>query len=102
MEATAGNSTLHVDSVANFPLHYAETLRLWRLRFNANTEAVVALGFDDEFIRSWNLYFCMCESSFAYATINLQQITFSRMSNMTGRWSASASAKGSVDLVLRV
>jgi cyclopropane-fatty-acyl-phospholipid synthase len=75
------NSTLHLDSCVNINRHYAETLRLWRLRFNANAAKVRALGFDVEFERIWNLYLCMCEASFLHSTINLQQITFSRTSN---------------------
>lgn len=90
IDAMATQSTLHMDSVININLHYAETLRLWRLRFNANIAQVKSLGFDTEFIRIWNLYLCMCESSFSHSTINLQQITFSRTGN-SSLFSASAS-----------
>jgi len=81
MDAMATQSTLHLDSCVNINLHYAHTLRLWRQRFNASLPRVLELGFDESFVRIWNLYLCMCESSFSYSTINLQQITFSRTSN---------------------
>ena len=74
-------STLHLESCSNHCLHYAHTLRLWRQRFNAASETVALLGFDVQFVRVWNLYLCMCEASFQASTINLQQLTFSRMSN---------------------
>ncbi len=44
--------------------HYAETLALWRQRFRANVEQVRDLGFSEEFIRTWEFYFCYCEGAF--------------------------------------
>ena len=44
--------------------HYAETLALWRQRFHANLDQVRDLGFSEEFIRTWEFYFCYCEGAF--------------------------------------
>lgn len=48
----------------DFSPHYAQTLALWRERFSANLERVRALGFSDEFLRTWEYYFCYCEGAF--------------------------------------
>jgi cyclopropane-fatty-acyl-phospholipid synthase len=44
--------------------HYAETLAIWRQRFHENLEQVRSLGFSEEFIRTWEFYFCYCEGAF--------------------------------------
>ncbi len=49
----------------SFGSDYARTLQCWRERFEANLEAVRGLGFDDLFIRTWQLYFAYCEAGFA-------------------------------------
>lgn len=81
LQAMSTESTLFLDSAVNFNLHYAETLRRWRVRFNQALAQVLALGFDDTFIRLWNLYLCYCEAGFQRQIINLQVLTFSRPNN---------------------
>jgi cyclopropane-fatty-acyl-phospholipid synthase len=44
---------------------YARTLRAWRTRFLANRDAVLALGFDERFIRMWEYYLALSEAGFA-------------------------------------
>ena len=44
--------------------HYARTLEHWRRRFDENIDKVRALGFSEEFLRLWELYFCYCEAGF--------------------------------------
>jgi cyclopropane-fatty-acyl-phospholipid synthase len=43
---------------------YAETLRRWRLAFDAAREAVRRQGFGVDFMRLWRFYFCFCEAGF--------------------------------------
>jgi cyclopropane-fatty-acyl-phospholipid synthase len=82
LNAMATNSTLHLENCNNFSLHYAETLRRWRDKFNAHKDVVIdKLGFDEAFVRLWNLYLCYCEAGFEKQVINLQMLTFSRPSN---------------------
>lgn len=81
LSAMARRSTLHLENAANYGLHYAETLRCWRRRFNAQLPRVKELGFDAAFIRLWNLYFCYCEAGFEAQVINLHMLTFSRPGN---------------------
>lgn len=44
-------------------LHYAETLRAWRMRFEANIDRVRAL-YDERFCRMWRYYLVACELTF--------------------------------------
>ena len=83
LSAMALNSKLHLESANNTNSHYAETLRRWRYKFNSSLSKVRALGFDDTFIRLWNLYFCYCEAGFEAKVINLQILAFTRPGNLS-------------------
>ena len=48
----------------NFGTHYARTLHAWRARFHQSVTRVRALGFDERFIRMWDLYLACCEAAF--------------------------------------
>ncbi len=63
-----------VDEFA-FGTDYAETLRRWRLQFLAQRQEVLALGFDDRFIRIWEFYLSYCEAAFDMSNIDLVQYT---------------------------
>ncbi|MDX1890236.1 class I SAM-dependent methyltransferase [Mycolicibacterium sp. 050158] len=56
--------------------HYAETLRLWRERFNSRRDAVSALGFDQVFQRMWELYLAYSEAGFRSGYLDVYQWTF--------------------------
>lgn len=64
---------LYLSDVHEFGLDYAQTLKLWREKFNQVLPEVKALGFDETFIRLWNLYFCYCEGAFRAKRINVGQ-----------------------------
>jgi cyclopropane-fatty-acyl-phospholipid synthase len=76
--AVARSSRLAVDQVVNIGLHYAETLRRWRLRFSARLPELAALGFDDRFARLWTFYLASCEAAFAERKIGVLQLTLCR------------------------
>jgi cyclopropane-fatty-acyl-phospholipid synthase len=60
----------------DFGLHYAETLRQWRLRFDAAIEAgTLPTGFDEKFISLWRYYLMYCEGGFRGGGINVAQVT---------------------------
>ncbi len=63
-------------------LHYAQTLRLWRKRFNENLDEIRALGFDEKFIRKWNYYFSYCEAAFDMRNISVMQMVYTRPNNL--------------------
>jgi cyclopropane-fatty-acyl-phospholipid synthase len=69
---------LRVHDLCAFGQHYAQTLRLWRGRFNEATEAVKELGFDEPFRRTWNLYLAYCEAGFATGYLDVHQLIMGR------------------------
>jgi len=71
---------LRVHDLLGFGQHYAQTLRLWRERFNQSTGRVRELGFDQAFRRTWNLYLAYCEAGFAKEYLNVHQIVLGRAS----------------------
>ncbi|QIQ85926.1 cyclopropane-fatty-acyl-phospholipid synthase family protein [Erythrobacter sp.] len=61
---------------SDFGQDYAETLRLWRERFDAAVdEARLPGGCDDRFIRLWRYYLAYCEGGFRAGTIDVHQVT---------------------------
>ncbi|WP_046315958.1 class I SAM-dependent methyltransferase [Mycobacterium sp. UM_Kg1] len=58
--------------------HYAETLRLWRARFNHSDSAVAALGFDEVFRRMWDFYLAYSEAGFRSGYLDVYQWTFAK------------------------
>lgn len=61
--------------------HYAKTLGMWCERFEAERDAVMALGFDERFIRKWRYYLRYCEAAFATRNISVVQAVYSRPNN---------------------
>ena len=61
-----------------FGISYAETLKMWRQRFNEVSENVVQMGFDDRFMRLWNLHLSYCEGAFRAGRINVGQYLLER------------------------
>lgn len=59
-----------------FALDYAETLRLWRERFDrAVDEGLLPAGFDGRFVRLWRYYLMYCEGGFRGGAIDVAQVT---------------------------
>ena len=61
---------VHLDDLTT---HYTETLRRWRANFDAATDQLDALGYDERFRRLWRLYLGYCEAGFAERRIGLIQ-----------------------------
>lgn len=59
----------------SFGRDYGKTLHLWRDQFNAEAEAVTALGFDEKFMRLWNFYLGYCEGAFKADRIDVVQFS---------------------------
>ena len=57
---------------------YAATLTRWRERFDAVVPEVLALGFDDRFVRMWRYYLSYCRAGFAAGTIDVMQTRLDR------------------------
>jgi cyclopropane-fatty-acyl-phospholipid synthase len=59
-----------------YGVHYAETLRRWRARYNAAVEAGrLPAGFDEPFHRLWRYYLMYCEGGFRGGGIDVAQVT---------------------------
>lgn len=56
-----------------FGISYADTLKIWRKNFHAVKDQVKEMGFDDKFMRMWDLYLCYCEGAFRAGRINVGQ-----------------------------
>jgi cyclopropane-fatty-acyl-phospholipid synthase len=63
---------LYVTDIEVLRLHYAETLKAWRHRFNLNRTRIAAL-YDERFCRMWEFYLAGAEASFRYGgLVNFQ------------------------------
>ena len=60
----------------DFGQDYAETLRLWRMNFDAAAaEGRLPPEFDERFIRLWRYYLMYCEGGFRGGGIDVHQVT---------------------------
>ena len=55
--------------------HYANTLSIWREKFNKEWESIKAQGFDLTFKRMWQFYLSYCEAGFKSKNIDLIQFS---------------------------
>jgi cyclopropane-fatty-acyl-phospholipid synthase len=78
VNATSRHTALGVRSVHDVSRHYAETLRRWRQTFLTRLDSVLRLGFDDRFIRMWELYLATCEGLFASGKLATLQLELAR------------------------
>jgi cyclopropane-fatty-acyl-phospholipid synthase len=63
----------------NFGLHYAETLKRWRERFDsAVAEGRLPAGFDRRFVDLWRYYLMYCEGGFRGGGIWVAQVTLKK------------------------
>jgi cyclopropane-fatty-acyl-phospholipid synthase len=58
--------------------HYATTLARWRERFEAASERIGALGYDERFRRLWELYLSYCEGGFRERRIRDVQLLLAK------------------------
>lgn len=82
--AIADRSSFVVEQVENIGLHYAETLRRWRLAFMRRLDEVQALGFDERFVRMWEFYLGSCEAAFAHRKLGNLQLVLARPGEARG------------------
>ena len=58
--------------------HYAETLRVWRQRFDAAAGTLESRGYDERFRRLWRFYLAFCEGGFRERRIRDVQSLFAK------------------------
>ena len=77
-EVNRQHTTLRVRDRHLFGLDYAETLRHWDEAFLASRDQVIALGFDETFIRMWHFYLAYSRAGFASGYLDVGQFTLAR------------------------
>lgn len=88
----AQRTDLRTIEVRDLTPHYAETLRRWRVNFEAATARLEDLGYDDRFRRLWRMYLAYCEAGFTERRIGVTQITLAKP-----RWRQYAGPSGAYD-----
>jgi cyclopropane-fatty-acyl-phospholipid synthase len=78
IEENLERAGLRVMDDLEFGEHYAQTLRLWRERFASHARRLGALGFDETFRRTWELYLAYCEAGFACGYLDVHQFLITR------------------------
>ncbi|KAJ0861944.1 putative cyclopropane-fatty-acyl-phospholipid synthase [Helianthus annuus] len=79
ISAMSASSKLCVDHVEQIDrLNYYQTLRCWRANFMKNQSKILALGFNQDFIRTWEYYFDYCAAGFKIGIVLDYQVVFSR------------------------
>ena len=68
---------LWVTDIEILRLHYAETLRAWRARFNENRDRIRAL-YDERFCRMWEIYLVGSEIAFRRQAHLVFQMQFAK------------------------
>jgi cyclopropane-fatty-acyl-phospholipid synthase len=99
LKSLARTTTLSMYHADNLGTHYARTLHAWRSRFHRNLDRVRLLGFDDRFIRMWDLYLASCEAAFLERHTGLFQLLLvkngARRALFNEPWSDTAKASRS-------
>jgi cyclopropane-fatty-acyl-phospholipid synthase len=74
----AAASGFSIDRADDIGPDYASTLQCWRARFVAELPAVIALGGDEPFLRTWLLYLAFSEAAFTERVLGDHQLLLTR------------------------
>jgi cyclopropane-fatty-acyl-phospholipid synthase len=77
-EALARERGLSWQDREGFGLDYAETLKIWRQRYDAAVREGRLTGFDEGFHNLWRYYLMYCEGGFRGRGIDVAQVTMAR------------------------
>jgi cyclopropane-fatty-acyl-phospholipid synthase len=70
-EQQSEKNGLKLGDIFEFGISYAETLKVWEHNFTRSKDQILALGFDERFVRLWRLYLAYCEGAFRAERINV-------------------------------
>jgi len=73
-QAGAEKAGLKTGTPFFFGHHYADTLEAWLNTFDNRRVQILALGFDEPFIRLWRLYLAACMAGFRTGTTDVMQV----------------------------
>ena len=80
VRAASEHTDLRLVKMEDFGLHYAETLRQWRLAWLNKRQEVAAMGGGESLMRAWEFYFAYCEAGFRERHIGVCHLRFERAS----------------------
>lgn len=69
-QAILDKTQCHLLNLETIGEYYVTTLMDWRKGFLANHDKIIGLGFSEDFIRTWDYYFCYCAAAFNQGYIN--------------------------------
>lgn len=81
LASLARSTRLSLHHAQQIGTHYALTIHAWRERFHRRLDAIRAQGFDERFIRMWDLYLGYCEAAFLERHIGNVQLVLAKAVN---------------------
>lgn len=78
-QAEAERAGLRVEEAFDFGADYARTLVDWLDRFDARRSEIMAMGFDEAFVRVWRFYLAACAASFTVGRTDVVQYRLARV-----------------------
>ena len=76
MAAGSGLSAEHVENMGT--TNYGQTFRCWRKNLLRNKSKILGMGFDENFMRTWEWYFSYAMIGFMSGMAKDYQVVFSR------------------------
>lgn len=70
----AERAGLKVTAPFAFGKDYAKTLRAWSGRMRERTVEIMAMGYDDRFLRNWQYYLAICAAAFEVGRTDVVQV----------------------------
>lgn len=70
----AKKSGLRINDRFDFGQDYATTLEHWLASFDSKKQEIMALGYEESFIRMWRFYLAACIASFRTGRTNVMQV----------------------------
>ncbi|MFB6347084.1 MAG: class I SAM-dependent methyltransferase [bacterium] len=64
--------------------HYVKTLEKWKNRLLDKSRQIEELGYDEDFLRLWEYYFCYCQAGFRTGLIGNSQLTLEKPRLLAG------------------
>lgn len=74
ISSQARGAGLRIGPARSLGPDYAHTLRLWRERFMSRRADVLAMGFDETFVRVWEFYLAYSEAGFRSGHLDVWQL----------------------------
>jgi cyclopropane-fatty-acyl-phospholipid synthase len=77
-QASAKGGGLSLVQLEDIGAHYVLTLQAWRKNVASALPQILALGYQQEFLRLWEFYLCYCEGGFLERSISNVHLLFAK------------------------